>query len=827
MEKEENLIWFNQVTDDLEDEVGKKAAFLSKIYKNGQLGNNVSVPEGFIIKKSKIKEFLEKNNITPAIENVFEETNFNDIEQIERASKQIEQLIFSSEFDENLKEEIFDSYENLGVNKSEIEKGSAFEILANSSEPVFVAVRTSDSDDLADSYFNVKSNSSIIKTMKKCLSSVFDPIKLKNYKIKNTKIDSVIPAIIIQKMIQSDKSGTVYISDELVVEAIWGMGAGLKQEEIEKDEYLVRKDSKVIKKEIRNKKYAILRDSSGTLRPIKLKEESSNAQVLTEADLLELSDAALRIEGLFNEKMKFDFAIESDEVSIVKVEKFDEKEIKIQPEEPIPETNFKKEQNEAEPKKENVEQVKEIKDNQEKLEVTKTKLELIISEGKNPDSETILKTKNAGLIKIEKLFENNELIKDYLQNKDVEKYENKLKEKLNEVTKNLVSAWVRLGNYSSSNLNEEKENNPLMGLKGIRYLLKYPEILKKELLAISSLTNNLKEVGILIPMVSSVYEIKKVKEFINNLGLKLKVGIILETPASIQLIKDFADEGIDKAIFSGNMLSQYLLAIDKNNQKVKEFFDLTNPALMYQIEYVIRVCKRHNIPASFYGDALKDYEMVEFLVKKEISSLLAKPQHLNSLNKKIILAEKKHIAGTDKEIRQYEVTKERERQLKELEEFEKMKEEKIQNEVELISKKDKATSSGKINENINFNFDKEQKNEQNEKVPEEKEQIEIPQDESPEEFEDRVEKDIEAIEEEKNAYSDKNENNEEEEFVGDDIVETDKDFIENEKEDENKTNPEPENNSDNNDDEFQKELKKEQKKIKIKEKDIEDPLGIF
>ena len=81
---------------------------------------------------------------------------------------------------------------------------------------------------------------------------------------------------------------------------------------------------------------------------------------------------------------------------------------------------------------------------------------------------------------------------------------------------------------------------------GIRFGIKNPEILKAELKAMKRVAQNGKKIGILIPQVISVEELKKVKQFLKEIEFNdAKVGIMIETPAAVQLIQDFFKEKID------------------------------------------------------------------------------------------------------------------------------------------------------------------------------------------------------------------------------------------------------------------------------------------
>ena len=162
----------------------------------------------------------------------------------------------------------------------------------------------------------------------------------------------------------------------------------------------------------------------------------------------------------------------------------------------------------------------------------------------------------------------------------------------------------------------------MLGNHGIRYSLKHPELLKAELMALKKIASEGKKIGVMMPQVISVDELKKTKEYMKEIGFDdAKIGIMIETPAAVQLIKDFCMEGIDFVSFGTNDLTQYMLAIDRGNEEVQDLYNEMNPAILYQLEYVIRVASRNGVETSICGQAGSKKEMVKFLVEKGIDSI--------------------------------------------------------------------------------------------------------------------------------------------------------------------------------------------------------------
>ena len=203
---------------------------------------------------------------------------------------------------------------------------------------------------------------------------------------------------------------------------------------------------------------------------------------------------------------------------------------------------------------------------------------------------------------------------------------------MEEISKYFDGLWVRTSDVRSDEFHnlkgapEEIETNPMLGMHGIRYGLKNPEILKAEIKALKRISQNGKKIGLMLPQIISLDEIKKVKEIMKDLNTDgIKLGIMVETPASVQIIKEICQEGIDFISFGTNDLTQYTLAIDRGNEQVQELYNEMNPAVLYQLGYVIRICKRNNVETSICGQAANKKEMVKFLVEKNIDGLSLTP----------------------------------------------------------------------------------------------------------------------------------------------------------------------------------------------------------
>jgi hypothetical protein len=200
----------------------------------------------------------------------------------------------------------------------------------------------------------------------------------------------------------------------------------------------------------------------------------------------------------------------------------------------------------------------------------------------------------------------------------------------------------------------------------IRYGLKNLDVLEAELRAFKRADPEGNRLGVFLPFITSVEELQKVRDLMIEIDFEPKVGIILETPASVQLIKDFLDSNIDSVFIDVDKLLGYLLSIDLSNESVSHLYDPLHPALKYQLEYVIRVCKRRGIKIVFSGEALLNEDLLQYLVRKEVSSICVLPERAKDFSELIFEFEEEIFRGTDKEPRQYEIQKEKKEYLEEV-----------------------------------------------------------------------------------------------------------------------------------------------------------------
>jgi pyruvate,water dikinase len=781
-EKGENKIefikWFSELNKNSGNIAGGKGANLAEMY-----NLKIPVPSGFVVTAQAYDYFIEKAGLKRKIKDLLEKIDYQNTKQLEKITEEIRTLINNSKFPKEIEEEILEAYENLDVKDEYLKEGrTALDILRTSTEPIFVAVRSSaTTEDLAeasfagqqDSFVNIKGNSELSKHIKKCFASLFTARATYYRNKKGFKHEKSSLAVVVQKMVDSDKSGVIFSKDpssksnNIIIEAVWGLGEGVVSGKITPDRYIISKENsglKILDKKISDKKIAITRDSAGDKKIVKLRDEKSNHQVLKEYELKKLTEFTIKLEKHYQKPQDIEFAIEGKEIYIVQTRPIttigkeieDVKEIHgeviltgIAASPGIASGKIKIIRNMEELQKINQgdilvtkmtnpdmvvtmqksaaiitdeggltahasivsremgipcivgtqEATTKLREGEiitvdgftgkiykgkvaetTKKEVlpittqTKTKIKVIVDLPSFAERASKTGIKSVGLTRIEGIIaESGKHPNHFLEQNKLQDYEEIIFKGVNKIAEYFEELWIRTSDIRSDEFKnlegapQKKEANPMLGMHGIRYGLKNPEVLKAEIKALKRVSENKKKIGVLLPQVISVDEVKKVKEILKEINFPhVKVGIMVETPAAVQLIRELCEESIDFISFGTNDLTQYILAVDRGNEQVQELYNEMHPAVLHQLEYVIRVCKRNNVETSICGQAGSKKDMVKFLVERNINSISVNADVAKEISDYIGEIEKNLISGTDEEPRQYQPEKKESKNLEKL-----------------------------------------------------------------------------------------------------------------------------------------------------------------
>ena len=181
--------------------------------------------------------------------------------------------------------------------------------------------------------------------------------------------------------------------------------------------------------------------------------------------------------------------------------------------------------------------------------------------------------------------------------------------------------------------NLDKEENPALGYRAIRICLARPEIFRTQLRALyrASAFGNL---SIMYPMIISLKEVKEIKEISKSVreelvadGIRIgevEEGIMIETPAAAIMSQELAKE-VDFFSIGTNDLTQYTLAIDRQNEKLDRFYDPHHPAILHLIQMVCENAHKAGIWVGICGELGADTELTEQFVKMGVDELSVSP----------------------------------------------------------------------------------------------------------------------------------------------------------------------------------------------------------
>ena len=189
----------------------------------------------------------------------------------------------------------------------------------------------------------------------------------------------------------------------------------------------------------------------------------------------------------------------------------------------------------------------------------------------------------------------------------------------------------------------DKEENPAMGCRGIRLCLEHPQVFKTQLKAIlrAGMYGNL---SIMYPMITSIGELGKIREILQTAKQELQEegkpykdleqGIMVETPAAA-MISDLLAKNVDFFSIGTNDLTQYTLAMDRQNEKLESFYEPGHEAVLRLIRMVIENAHKTGIWAGICGELGADTRFTEEFVKMGIDELSVSPSRILPLRRLI------------------------------------------------------------------------------------------------------------------------------------------------------------------------------------------------
>ncbi|UCC27319.1 MAG: phosphoenolpyruvate synthase, partial [Candidatus Bathyarchaeota archaeon] len=309
--REKRILWFEELGKEDIPLVGGKNANLGEMTRAG-----ISVPPGFAITAEAYREFITETNIAEKIYRIVEETvtDIKDPKQYEEASKKVRQLIESTEMPGRIEKAIQANYNELSKRTKTSE--------------IFVAVRSSaTAEDLPDAsfagqqetYLNVKGADELVRKTVKCWSSLFTPRAIFYRTEKGFRHEEVLISVGVQKMVNSKVAGVTFTinpvsgeSNQIVIEANWGLGESVVSGAVTPDDYVVNKSTlQIIEKRIAKKTIEYIQDPE-TGRTIHAEIDTKRQKIpcLADEEVVKLAEIAKQIEEHYGDPQDIEWAID-------------------------------------------------------------------------------------------------------------------------------------------------------------------------------------------------------------------------------------------------------------------------------------------------------------------------------------------------------------------------------------------------------------------------------------------------------------------------------------------------------------------------------------
>lgn len=739
------VIWLSDLGKNDTPIAGGKGANLGEL-----LRNEIPVPNGFVVDSRTFMEFIERTGIKDDIKKTLDEVDVENTDDLNYASKKIREEVESKEMLSEIKKEIKDAYNQLCE-----EEG----------EQVYVAIRSSaTAEDLPEASFagqqetslNVHGPDDVVEEVRKCWSSLYTPRAI-YYRVRHSFThEDVSIAIVVQKMINSEKSGVMFTSHPVtgdktcIVEAVFGLGEAIVSGSVTPDSYTYDRNKKeIVESKVAKKNFMLVRQDGKTVE-VKLDEKKANEKVLTDEELREVFALGEVIEEHYGWPQDVEWAIENGKVFITQSrpvttikegkgeaeEELEEGEVLIKGLGAAPGIGVGKVKIVLEEKE--VGKVKEgdilvttmtspdmvpamqrasaivtdeggmtchaaivsrelgvpaivgtskgtkvledgamvtvdgdrgvvyagkVKKEEKKEEVattaapiiTATEVKVNLSIPDAAEKAAATGADGVGLFRIEHMVLGlNKHPMKFIRDGEMDEYIDLLARETKKVAKAFYPKpiWVRSLDAPTDEFrgmeggeDEPIEANPMMGFRGIRRDLKEEEHFRAELRAMKRLADEgFTNIGIMLPLVGHPSEVRRAKQILHEEGLDTETidfGVMVETPAAALVIEEIIEEGITFVSFGTNDLTQYTLAVDRNNENVAYLYKETHPAVMRLIERVILICREKGVQTSICGQAGSYPNVVEKLVRLGIDSVSANSDAVKTIRETVAKIEKR------------------------------------------------------------------------------------------------------------------------------------------------------------------------------------------
>ena len=732
---------------------GGKGANLGELTQAG-----IPVPPGFVVTAQAYEYFMDEAGINDKVMSILDEIDINDTKALQAAAEEIKTIIIESPIPDDLVLFIREFYNELCSRVGEDDTDVAIRSSATAEdlpEASFAGQQ--------DTFLHVSGDDEVIEYIRKCWASLFEARAIFYREENNFEHSKVYIAVVVQKMAFADKAGVMFTvnpstGEEIaMIEGSWGLGESVVSGDVTPDNYQVdKKNNEIINVTISDKKVMYTNDDSGTSIKVDVPEDKRKERVLSDAELIELTEMGKRVQAHYGEPMDTEWAFEKDSLYLLQARpittlggEVDEDGDEASDLGDVLVRGLGASPGMATGKVKivmDIDELDKIKDG-DVMVTTMTTPDMVpamrrasgivtdeggvtchasiisrelgipcvvgtgdatstlkenagvtldgkkglvfdgISETKAEEPEvagataaapiiTVTEVKanvsmpeaaekaaatgadGVGLLRTEHLM----LTSGVHPGKFIaDGREDELIDTIAEKVQIVADAfypkpvWYRTLDAPTDEFitleggeNEPREHNPMLGWRGIRRELDQPEILKCEFRAIKKLhEKGYTNIGIMIPLSQNPLELRQAKALCSEVGFEphkdVDFGMMVEIPAAAIMIDEYIKEGIDFVSLGTNDLTQYTLAVDRNNEFVAKHYSEEHPAVMKLIERTIRKCAQAGVTCSICGQAGSVPHIVEKLVEFGITSVSSNTDAIADVRKTVARAEQKII----------------------------------------------------------------------------------------------------------------------------------------------------------------------------------------
>ena len=303
--------WFKDLGKADVNKAGGKGANLGELVKAG-----LPVPPGFVVTAQAYLLFTTEIGLSQKIVHSMEGLDVDDTAALQAKAREVQEMIIGTEMPANIKNEILKAYDEMAGGES----GKA----------LFVAVRSSatmeDSEQASfagmnATFLNVHGREDLIRKVKECWASLYGA-RVISYRAKKEFYDEPVIAVVVQKMVNSDKAGVMFTANprnnnlnSLVIEGAFGLGEVVVGGLVSPDYYELEKNGLKLKDaRVSHKNFKIIRDEKGRNKNVDLSEKEANEQVLTDKEIQQIAGLGMKIEQHYGSPQDTEWAIEGKKV---------------------------------------------------------------------------------------------------------------------------------------------------------------------------------------------------------------------------------------------------------------------------------------------------------------------------------------------------------------------------------------------------------------------------------------------------------------------------------------------------------------------------------